>query len=214
MKYLSNDRGNSAFYLIWIIGISAVIFVIVVNIAKVYVVKQHAATATQQAAFAGTVVLLEATQEGIQNFDSDLTKSAAQKVIDKGKSIEDQIDEKVDEFVAQDEDLQLAYIKAYNLVLPEKIKKHPQFKKEMEDTFRDSGLSGKLLSAVQSTITANEANADDVEVMLSDTKWRVEVTADATYKTITDGTYLKSFTSDIKQKGIGPSLQYLESIPF
>lgn len=214
MKYLSNDRGNSAFYLIWIIGISAVIFVIVVNIAKVYVVKQHAATATQQAAFAGTVVLLEATQEGIQNFDSDLTKSAAQKVIDKGKSIEDQIDEKVDEFVEQDEDLQVAYIKAYNLVLPEKIEKHPQFKKEMEDTFRDSGLSGKLLSAVQSTITANEANAESVEVLLSDTKWRVEVTADATYKTITDGTYLKSFTSDIKQKGIGPSLQYLESIPF
>ncbi|MDX1806276.1 MAG: hypothetical protein R3267_04585 [Paenisporosarcina sp.] len=214
MKYLSNDRGNSAFYLIWIIGISAVIFVIVVNIAKVYVVKQHAATATQQAAFAGTVVLLEATQEGIESFDSDLTKSAAQKVIDKGKSIEDQIDEKVDEFVAQDEDLQLAYIKAYNEVLPEKIEKHPQFKKEMEDTFRDSGLSGKLLSAVQSTITANEANADDVEVLLSDTKWRVEVTADATYKTITDGTYIKSFTSDIKQKGIGPSLQYLESIPF
>jgi hypothetical protein len=214
MKYISNDRGNSAFYLIWIIGISAVIFVIVVNIAKVYVVKQHAATATQQAAFAGTVVLLEATQEGIESFDSDLTKSAAQKVIDKGKSIEDQIDEKVDEFVEQDEDLQLAYIKAYNLVLPEKIKKHPQFKKEMEDTFRDSGLSGKLLSTVQSTIAANEANAESVEVLLSDTKWRVEVTADATYKTITDGTYLKSFTSDIKQKGIGPSLQYLESIPF
>ena len=214
MKYLSNDRGNSAFYLIWIIGISAVIFVIVVNIAKVYVVKQQAATATQQAAFAGTVVLLEATQEGIQNFDSDLTKSAAQKVIDKGKSIEDQVDEKVDEFVEQNEDLQLAYIKAYNLVLPEKIKKHPQFKIEMADTFRNSGLSGKLLSTVQSTITANEANAESVEVLLSDTKWRVEVTADATYKTITDGTYLKSFTSDIKQKGIGPSLQYLESIPF
>lgn len=214
MKYLNNERGNSAFYIIWLLGISAVIFVIVVNIAKVYVVKQHAATATQQAAFAGTVVLLEATQEGIESFDSDLTKSASQKVIDKGKSIQDQIDEKVDEFVAQDEDLQLAYIKAYNEVLPEKIKKHPQFKKEMEDTFRDSGLSGKLLSAVQSTITANEANADDVEVLLSDSKWRLEVTADATYKTITDGTYLKSFTSDIKQKGVGPSLEYLESVPF
>ena len=65
MKYLNNERGNSAFYIIWLLGISAVIFVIVVNIAKVYVVKQHAATRTQQAAFAGTVVLLEATQEGI-----------------------------------------------------------------------------------------------------------------------------------------------------
>ena len=214
MKYVSNERGNSVFYIIWLLGISAVIFVIVINIAKVYVVKQQASTATQQAAFAGTVVLLEVTQEGIENFDSDLTKSAAQKVLDGGKSIQDQIDEKVDEMVSQDIDLQLAYIKAYNEVLPEKIKKHPQFKKEMKETFQSSDLSGKLLSTVQSTIMANEANADDVVVLLSDTKWRVEVTADATYKTITDGTYLKSFTSDIKQKGVGPSLEYLESVPF
>lgn len=214
MKYLSNERGNSAFYIIWLLGISAVIFVIVINIAKVYVVKQQASTATQQAAFAGTIVFLEVTQKGIENFDSDLTKSAAQKALENGESIQDQIDDKVDELVSQDVDLQQAYIKAYNEVLPEKLRIHPQFEIEMKETFRDSGLRGKLLSAVQSTITANEANADDVEVLLSDTKWRVEVTADATYKTITDGTYLRSFTSDIKQKGVGPSLKYLEYIPF
>ncbi|EPD51310.1 hypothetical protein MHH33_15485 [Paenisporosarcina sp. FSL H8-0542] len=213
MKYLSNERGNSAFYIIWLLGISAVIFVIVINIAKVYVVKQQASTATQQAAFAGTIVFLEVTQKGIENFDSDLTKSTAQKKED-GESIQDQIDHKVDELVSQDVDLQQAYIKAYNEVLPEKLRKHPQFEIEMKETFRDSGLRGKLLSAVQSTITANEANADDFEVLLSDTKWRVEVTADATYKTITDGTYLQPFTSDIKQKGVGPSLKYLEYIPF
>lgn len=214
MNYLKNEQGNAVFYLIWLLGVSAVIFVIVVNIAKVYVVKQQAATATQQAAFAGTVVLLDVTQEGIESFDSDLTKSAAQKVLDRGKSIQNQIDEKVEEFVNEDIDLQLAYIKAYNEILPEKINKHPQFKKEMEDTFKNSNLSDRLLSAVQSTITENEANADDVEVLLSDTKWRVEVTADATYSTITDGSYLKSFKSDIKQKGSGPSLEYLESVPF
>lgn len=213
MKYLSNERGNSAFYIIWLLGISAVIFVIVINIAKVYVVKQQASTATQQAAFAGTIVFLEVTQKGIENFDSDLTKSTAQKLED-GESIQEQIDVKVDKLVSQDVDLQQAYIKAYNEVLPGKLRKHPQFEMEMKETFRDSGLRGKLLSAVQSTITANEANADDVEVLLSDTKWRVEVTADATYKTITDGTYLQSFTSDIKQKGVGPSLKYLEYIPF
>lgn len=214
MNHLKNERGNSAFYLIWILGISAVIFVIVVNIAKVYLVKELAATATQQAAFAGTVVLLEATSEGIDNFDSDPLKSGPQKLLEDGESIQEQIEEKAEEYMSQGEDLQLAYIQAYNVILPEKMDTHPLFKKEMEETFRDSGLSGRLLSAVQSTILANEANADDVEVVLSDTKWRVEVTADATFTTITDGTYLKSFKSDIKQKGAGPSLKYLESISF
>lgn len=214
MNHMKNEKGNSAFYLIWILGISAVIFVIVVNIAKVYLVKEQAATATQQAAFAGTVVLLEATSEGIENFDSDLVKSATQKLDDEGKSIEDQVNEKVEEFMNSGEDRQLAYIQAYNAVLPKKMSKHPLFKAEMEDTFRDSGLGGRLLSAVQTTIIDNEANADDVVVVLSDTKWRVEVIADATYTTVTDGTYLKSFKSDIKQKGAGPSLNYLASISF
>lgn len=212
MKHMKNERGNAAFYLIWILGISAVIFVLVVNIAKVYLVKEQAATATQQAAFAGTVVLLEATQEGIESFDSDLTKSTAQKVLDGGKTIQEQIDEKVEELEGQGEDLQLAYIKAYNSILPEKMDKHPQFKNEMEDTFQDPGLSSRLLSAVQSTIFANEANAEGLEVILSDTKWRVEVKADATFETVTDGTYLKSFTSKIPQKGYGPSLEYVKFI--
>ena len=210
MKHLKNERGNSAFYLIWILGISAVIFVIVVNIAKVYLVKEQAATATQQAAFAGTVVLLETTQEGIQDFDSDLMKSTDQKVLDGGKTIQEQIDEKVDELVGQGEDLQLAYIKAYNSIIPDKMNKHPQFKNEMKDKFNDSDLSGRLYNAVQSTITANEANPASVEVVLSNTKWRVEVKADSTFDTVTDGTYLKSFTSKIPQKGYGPELEFVK----
>ncbi|WP_075618559.1 hypothetical protein [Paenisporosarcina indica] len=210
MKYLKNERGNSAFYLIWILGISAVIFVIVVNITKVYLVKEQTATATQQAAFAGTIVLLETTQEGIEDFDSDLTKSAAQKVLDGGKTIQDQIDEKVEELMGQGEDLQLAYIKAYNSIIPEKMNKHPQFKSVMKDKFSDSGLSGRLYHAVQSTIEANKANHASVEVVLSNSTWRVEVKADSDFETVTDGTYLKSFSSKIPQKGYGPSLDYVK----
>ena len=203
MKYVSNERGNSVFYIIWLLGISAVIFVIVINIAKVYVVKQQASTATQQAAFAGTIVLLEVTQEGIENFDSDLTKSATQKYWMEESPFKIKLMKKWMNWSLQDIDLQLAYIKAYNEVLPEKIKKHPQFKKEMKETFQDSDLSGKLLSTVQSTIMANEANAEDVEVSVR-YKMACGSTADATYKTITDGTYLKSFTSDIKAKRSRP----------
>ena len=213
MNYIKNERGNSAFYILWLFGISAVIFVIVVNIAKVYVVKQQADTATQQAAFAGTVVLLEAKAKDIGNFDDDPVKSLDQKLSDL-KTIEEQVKEKADGLIDEGEDVQLAYIQAYNIVLPEKMEKYPLFKKEMEDTFKNAELSGKLLSAVQTTITENDANAESVEVVLSETKWRVEVKADATYSTITDGTYLKSFTSYIQQKGAGPPLKYLENISF
>ena len=213
MNYIKNERGNSVFYILWLFGISAVIFVLVVNIAKVYVVKQQADTATQQAAFAGTVVLLEATAKGIENFDDDPVISVDQKLSDL-KTIEEQVKEKANELIDEGEDVQLAYIQAYNIVLPEKMEKYPLFKKEMEDTFKDVELSGELLSAVQTIITENDANPESVEVVLSETKWRVEVKADATYSTLTDGTYLKSFTSDIQQKGAGPPLKYLKNISF
>jgi len=46
--------------------------------------------------------------------------------------------------------------------------------------------------------------------LLSDTEWRVEVKADATFEAITDGSYIKSFKSEILQKGYGPPMEYLE----
>ena len=69
MNVLKNERGHGMVYLLWIMVMSIAIFVIIVNISKVYAVKQQAATATQQAALAGTSVLLEATIQGIENFD-------------------------------------------------------------------------------------------------------------------------------------------------
>ena len=69
MKHLKNERGNGLVYILWIMVTSIAICVIVLNIAKVYVVKQQAATATQQAALAGTSVLVNAAKDAIKAFD-------------------------------------------------------------------------------------------------------------------------------------------------
>jgi hypothetical protein len=53
MKYVQNEKGNAAFYLLWLLGIVAIIFVLTINIIKVYVVKEHANLAVEQAALAG-----------------------------------------------------------------------------------------------------------------------------------------------------------------
>ena len=42
--------------MLWLLGIVAIIFVLTVNIAKVYIVKEHANLAVEQAALAGTSV--------------------------------------------------------------------------------------------------------------------------------------------------------------
>ena len=125
MKYCKNERGIGIVYILWIMVSSIVIFVIVVNIAKVYAVKQQAAAATQQAALAGTSVLLEATLRGVEQFDHtpdpiELDPPSAK--INYSKSVNALLDEKVFQLKQSGQAEDIAYIQAMNELLPSRFR--------------------------------------------------------------------------------------------
>ncbi len=130
-KWIHNQRGNSFFYIIWLLGIVAILLLIIVNMAKVYVTKAQANTAVEQSALAGTAVLLKATKEVVTNFDEDPLAAVPQKALDGGKSLQDLIDEKQKEFQQQGMVETSAYLSALNDILPESHSKISPSKKEI-----------------------------------------------------------------------------------
>lgn len=198
-------------YSLWIMIVSIVIVVIIVNIGKVYAVKQQAATATQQAALAGTSVLVNATKRGIEEFDS-LEESKEQKEADNGKSISELVGEKEKDNLQAGEPKSSAYIHALNEVLPERIAEYSLLNETISVHVMNAGTT--LTSTVRDVIVKNGGNTDQSTVTLSLPDYRVEVIADATFDSITDSnqTYMESITEEIPQKGYGPSLIYLKGI--
>ncbi len=221
MKFVKNENGNAAIFMLWLLGIVAIIFVITVNIIKVYVVKEQANLAVEQAALAGTAVLLEKTKEAVNEFDTRptvdplyLADREVQKLADSGKSVEMLIEEETEKYLTRGMDEGDAYIKAANKILPSRVNGHPFLKKELK---RSLGLSSSdavylFSSAVFKTIDENEAKTEKTEIELSREDWRVEVKSVVQFETISDQKFIASFLSDIPQKGYGPTLAYLENV--
>ncbi|EIJ79838.1 hypothetical protein PB1_05717 [Bacillus methanolicus PB1] len=219
MKYVQNEKGNATFYLLWLLGIVAIIFVLIINIVKVYIVKEHANLAVEQAALAGTAVLLEKTKEAVEEFDTStdplyLIQSGLQKSTDNGNSVGDLIEEKKKEYMDNGADEADAYIKAANEILPEKLQKYSLLKYEFTKRFGSSGseIPDKVRSTVQDIIIENKANTGDTEIEFSQEKWRLEIKSTTTFESISDHKFISKFLEDIPQEGYGPTLKYLESV--
>ncbi|MFD1204964.1 MULTISPECIES: pilus assembly protein TadG-related protein [Sporosarcina] len=212
MNTVKNENGHGMVYILWIMVMSIVIFVIVVNIGKVYAVKQQAATATQQAALAGTSVLVEATVKGVEAFDrSEVEEVEKQRKADDGKSVSELIDEEAEKNRQRGEAKDIAYIHALNDVLPSRITDYESLK--MSISRHINGAIDHFKQVVREVIEDNGGNIERSTVTFS-LDYRVEVQADATYEAITDHAenYMPKMSKEIPQKGSGPSLRYLQGI--
>ncbi|HEX5564724.1 MAG TPA: hypothetical protein VFX34_07165 [Sporosarcina sp.] len=213
MKHLRNERGNGMVYMLWIMVMSIAICVIVLNFAKVYAVKQQAATATQQAALAGTSVLVNAAKEGFISFDMliDDEDVVKQLLDDGGKSIEDLVDEKAQEYRYQGLPKDIAYINAMNDILTPRMETHGSLKSLVNDQVILA--NGDFKQTVREVVKKNGGNEERIEVVFT-SDFRVEVKADVTYESITDSAekYIEKITKEVPQKGYGPSLLFLRGV--
>lgn len=217
MKYLVNEKGHATIYFLWLLGIVAVIFVLTINIVKVYIVKEHANLAVEQAALAGTAVLLDRTKKAVEEFDTSPTTDLLyiddrnyQRFLDDGKGVGELIEEKQSDYISSGMDEANAYIKAANQILPIRIDRHPYLKKELRYTLGYSSSDAYYIfsSAVQDIINQNKAKTDETEVKFTGL-WQIEVKSAVKFESISDHKFIPLYTDKIYQKGYGPALTYL-----
>ncbi|WP_080848714.1 hypothetical protein [Cytobacillus gottheilii] len=219
MKWLNNERGNAAIFMLWLLGIVAIIFVLTINIVKVYIVKEHSSLSAEQAAFAGTAVLIENTAEAIENYESNpsymLIREMHENALADGKPISALIEEKKNEYVNSGLDESAAYIEAANNILTKsRLNWNGFLKHELRNQLSETkaGAEAIIRSAVMDVITANHARPEDTEISFSLDKWRVEVKSTVRFESVSDNKYISSFVEDIPQRGYGPKLAYIENV--
>lgn len=217
MKHLNNERGSGLVYILWIMVTSIVICVVVLNIAKVYAVKQQAANATQLAALAGTSVLVNAGKDAMIDFDELRSAEIVPKdvldqiIADNGKTIEVLVDEKALEYKNQGLTEDIAYINAMNYILKPRMAAYGLLNSLVKSHV--GGVKGKFSQTVRDVVKKNGGNENRIEVTFT-SDFQVEVEADVTYESITDSAeqYIKSMTNEVPQKGYGPSLEFLRGV--
>ncbi|MEO4054212.1 hypothetical protein [Solibacillus sp. CAU 1738] len=226
MKYLKNENGSAIFYLLWIMTTIVIISVIVLNIARVYVVKQQAATGAQLGAIAATNEILATTKAAIQEYDTEMARIIAERnaELEEGEEPEvydplwDSIWERTNQLTAPGNSRQMAYIQALNGILPSMLNDcsaddAPCLKEILyTKVFIDPAFRNQTYDVVKRIVIENGGNEERLEIKISKDKYRVEIKTDATYESITDGSLLTSFSKDIKQQGYGLPLLYLKYV--
>ncbi|MBD8071137.1 hypothetical protein [Bacillus sp. PS06] len=218
MNYIRNEQGNATFYMIWLIGIVGLIFVLVINLVKVYVVKEHANLSVEQAAIAGTAELLKLTEQAIDSIDND-PLIIAERLLTGEEKLSKQIKDKQDSYIYnQNLDPSTAYIKSVNQIIPAKMNDNAVFEYIIKQKFKSRlgssiwALQTKVRPTVQDMISSNGGNISDTEIEFSTSKWRLEIKSTVTFESIADHKIINSFVKDIPQRGYGPSLDFLKDI--
>nr|WP_295974879.1 hypothetical protein [uncultured Bacillus sp.] len=221
MIYLKNEKGNAAIYMLWLLSIVAIIFVLIINIVKVYIVKEQANLVVEQAALAGTNVLLEKTEEAVRDFDTVPTLDPLfiadrelQRLTDSGRSIGDLIEDQKVHYMNNGMDSADAYIKAANKILPDRIMKHPFLKRELKNRLGQSSSDTYYIYSptVLETIVDNNGKINQTNINLSVEEWRIEVKSSVVFESISDNKFINHYIQDIPQKGYGPTLSYLKNV--
>ncbi|MFC4388030.1 hypothetical protein ACFOZ1_09445 [Gracilibacillus marinus] len=212
MRCISTDeRGNAAIYLIWLISIVALLFLLVINISNIFVTGVQSSNSAEQAAIAGTSVIITETKKAIEAYDDD-PLSIPGRVHHDMKTIEELVDEKQSDYRSSGMTDDQAYVKALDTVLLNEINTHPLLKDKIREHFIQEGLNDKIYATVTGVVQDNHGNQADTQIILSNQEWRLEVETTINYTSIADETYIPEIEDKIAGKGIGPTLDYLRLI--
>lgn len=109
-KLLRNERGNISLFILGLLSVMMIMFVILLNLSKVFVVKEHASSNAEQASLSATSVVYEKVEQAIEDYDNQMASIKNKKIQDLQEEIdgweekiEDQED-KLDDLKDDDKD--------------------------------------------------------------------------------------------------------------
>ncbi|MGM8214855.1 Tad domain-containing protein [Bacillaceae bacterium W0354] len=214
MTYLRNERGNAVFFLIGTLSIVGVIFLIVMNIGRAFVIGAHASNVAEQAAYTATHVYVEKTNDAIKDYDSwfILQPDFIDLGIDK---VGDLVDDKHEAYKNAGYGNNQAYIMALNHVLPNEINSRPIFKQYLKSYIANI-TTGEIFGEIYTILDANDGdfikNETEFLAPYYNTDWRVQVKVKIKFSRIADGEYINDGEHKYDRTGYGPELTYLEEL--
>lgn len=205
-KIMRNDEGNISLFLLGILGIVMIMFLFVLNLGKVFAVKEHANTTAQQASLTATSVFYQGIDRAIDRY--------------KYETLDDSIDRKIGEKERKLQSdhrytgwsLNEIHIEAVDQVLSE----------ELQNGFGNEKLRGilvaemnqiipEMIEKARESILENGGTLDGAEMLVFKNN-RVYVRSAATMKATSYQKYFKGFKENIYQEAAGPEIDFLSNL--
>jgi hypothetical protein len=220
-----SEKGNISLLVMGLLGVTMIMFLVVLSFSKVFAIKEKASTASEQASYAATSVIYEVVMDSIEEYDSTLP-GKVDEVID--KTLVEKIEEKKEElltfnpFLSQNE----AKIEAINKVISEELNngggtghglglglgvRKELLNKILLDNLTSESTNQKIRSAVSDVIINNDGILEGTTVEYLD-EYQVKVATSARYEALKYDELIPEDKRKLKQKAKGPEIDFIKDL--
>jgi hypothetical protein len=220
-----SEKGNISLLVMGLLGVTMIMFLVVLSFSKVFAIKEKASTASEQASYAATSVIYEVVMDSIEEYDSTLP-GKVDEVID--KTLVEKIEEKKEElltfnpFLSQNE----AKIEAINKVISEELNngggtgqglglglgvRKELLNKILLDNLTSESTNQKIRSAVSDVIINNDGILEGTTVEYLD-EYQVKVETSARYEALKYDELIPEDKRKLKQKAKGPEIDFIKDL--
>jgi Putative Flp pilus-assembly TadE/G-like len=223
MIVTKNQKGNISLLVLGLMGVTMIMFLVVLSFSKVFAIKEKASTAAEQASYAATSVIYEVTMDSVKEYDESLP-GKVEDVID--QTLQERIEEKKQDLLAYNPFLSEneGKIQAINKVVSEELTTDGGFglglglgvRKELLNSIllnnlRSESTNQKIRSAVSDVILSNGGILEGTTVEYLD-QFQIKVETSARYEALKYDELIPEDKRKLKQKAKGPEIDFMKEL--
>lgn len=216
MKRLREEKGSITLLTLGLLGVMALLFAVMLNLVKVYAVKQEASNAAQQASLAATSEIYRVVEKAIQDTDNAGLFCPGPVGVALNlwpKTIAEQIQDKKWQLSGQypswtDRELEL---EAIDLVLTETLPDLRYFCLKEQIVQELNTSTSTIKQAILDTVGSNGAEPVGTVIDIN-SRHQVEVKTSSEYRAYKYDEWIPDNRRNISQRGLGPELKFLQHV--
>lgn len=210
-KFLRNERGNIAIFVLGLLAINMVLFVFVINLGTVFATKEKSSTISQQASMVATSVFYEEVRRVIYEYEHETLEGVLKAFFE---NIEDKVNDRKQQLSNSDyytgwsnNEIEL---EAFDQVLSQELNK-TVVRKKLKELLRSEPVENKVIQSVKNTIKVNDGLLEGAQLKIENNKFFVRASYE--FKSITFKDSIDDyFKENIYQSSAGPKIDFLEVV--
>lgn len=201
---LKSQKGNAVILTIWTLSVLGLMIVIIMNIAKVYVVKEQASIAAEQASLAASAVVYDEVGKVIEHYENeDLFED---------ETLQEKVEKEEQRLQSQNGNLSLneAHIQAIDYVLLQVLRQDEALREEIKGALERAG--GDVQAVVSNIISKNGGKPSGTQIHYFNDDKRIEVVTSARFEAVKYKSMFTGSDSDVSQRGIGIEIPFVDEV--
>ncbi|MBY6038558.1 hypothetical protein KUV80_18140 [Fictibacillus nanhaiensis] len=220
-----NEKGNISLLVMGLLGVTIIMFLVVLSFSKVFAIKEKASTASEQASYAATSVIYEVAMESVEEYDNSLPGKVDEAI---DKTLQEKIEEKKEErltfnpFLSENE----AKVEAINEVISNELKngsgpgldlglglgvQKELLNRILLDNLTSESTNQRIRSAVANVVINNDGILEGTIIEYLD-EYQVKVETSARYEALKYDELIPEDKRKLKQKAKGPEIRFIKEI--